>query len=174
MQSSPYMFIITNEFHFEMELVSQESRVSSLLESGLNLSWNPKGAFLWDLRAAPIPAISRCVNKSLASRQKLQSLDWTELDIIHRISVFCCCWAQGFSASRCSLFAGSICFVLWNTWILFLAEELEYEYCRKVISLIQHIWQEELWPWIRMAVPPRGGGFTVLASGERGVQQSAW
>lgn len=48
MQSSPYMFIITNKFHFEMELVSQESRVSSLLESNLNLSWNPKAAFLWD------------------------------------------------------------------------------------------------------------------------------
>ena len=45
MQSSPYMFIITNEFHFEMELVSQESRVSSLLESGLNLPWNPKEPF---------------------------------------------------------------------------------------------------------------------------------
>lgn len=72
------MFIVTNKFHFVKELVSQEeSRVSSLLEAGLNLPWNLPAAFLWDFRAAAVPANSRCVCKSLAPRQKLQPLDWT-------------------------------------------------------------------------------------------------
>lgn len=87
MQSSPYMFIITNKFYFWEGVSLTGKQVSSLLESGLKLSWNPKAAFLWDLRAAAVPANSRCVNKSLAPRQKLQSLGWTTLDIVHRISI---------------------------------------------------------------------------------------
>lgn len=125
------------------------------------------------LRAASVPAISRCVNKSLAPRQKLQSLDWTVLHSVRWISVSCCCWAQGFYASRCSLFDGSICFVLWNTWIPFLAEKLEYEYCREVNSLIQCTWQEELWPWDRMAVPPEEGVYSLSKWWKRGPTERA-